>query len=298
MSLFLASCQTNNGDQSAENALIMWTNGFDWQGHRGARGLMPENSIPAFLLALEYPQITTLEMDVAVSKDRQLIVSHEPWLSHHICSWPDGRAVKETEEEELGIYQLTADELRAFDCGSRGNSRFPEQQAMRVYKPKLEEVVRAAEQRAAELGRPLPRYNIEIKSRPSWDGVKTPEPDTFARILLEALDQLEIRERTCIQSFDPRALEAVHALAPVVVTAFLVENVQSVEEHLALLSYTPEIYSPDYTLVTANLVETVHQRNMLLVPWTVNETQQMIALQAMGVDGIITDYPDRIPAGQ
>ena len=119
---------------------------FDWQGHRGARGLLPENTIPAFLKALEFPKLTTLELDLAVSKDNQLIVSHEPWMSALICSHPDGRPVEEDEEQELRIYEMTLAQIQAFDCGQRGNANFPEQTPQAVFKPTLEAVVKAAEE--------------------------------------------------------------------------------------------------------------------------------------------------------
>ncbi|MBK9338290.1 MAG: hypothetical protein IPM98_17765 [Lewinellaceae bacterium] len=98
--------------------------GFDWQGHRGARGLLPENTVPAFLRALEFPQVRTLELDVAVSKDKQLIVSHEPWFNPDICRLPGGAAISKSDSAKLLIYHLTAAEIRAFDCGSQGTHDF------------------------------------------------------------------------------------------------------------------------------------------------------------------------------
>lgn len=293
--LVYAGCGTDSSTSSGEKEKITTMQSFDWQGHRGARGLLPENTVPAFLLALEYPQLTTLELDIAVTKDSQLIVSHEPWMSHHICSFPDGRAVTEADETELSIFQMTAEEVLQYDCGSRGNDRFPEQKSMKVHKPLLAEVVRAAEQRAKDRERALPKYNIEIKSRPEWDGLKSPDPATFARLLLQEVDDLGISDRTCIQSFDTRALEAVHRQDPDMMTAYLVESLDSLEQNLARLSYTPTIYSPYYMLVTGNMVREIHERGMQIIPWTVNETENMTALRDLGVDGIITDYPDRIP---
>ncbi|HKK79716.1 MAG TPA: glycerophosphodiester phosphodiesterase family protein, partial [Phaeodactylibacter sp.] len=174
---------------------------FDWQGHRGARGLLPENTVPAFLKALEYPQVKTLELDLAVSQDSQLVVSHEPWMSHHICSHPDGQPVTEAEEDELLIFQMPYDSVRQYDCGSRGNARFPQQQAQPAYKPLLREVVQEAEAFAKQQERALPRYNIEIKLEPDYDGVKAPAPQTFARLLLEEIKALDITERSTVQSF-------------------------------------------------------------------------------------------------
>jgi len=266
---------------------------FDWQGHRGARGLLPENTVSAFLKALEYP-VTTLELDLAVSRDSQLIVSHEPWLSHHICSHPDGRPVTEAEEDSLAILQLSYERIQQYDCGSRGNARFPEQEALPAAKPALSEVVAAVRAYCEREGREPPAYNIEIKSRSDWDGVKTPVPDRFARLLLEEVGRLGITELTCVQSFDPRALRAVHRLDPSITTALLVENTRGVAANLEALGYRPAIYSPYYKLLAAGVVDTVHELGMRIIPWTVNDPVEMRTLIDLGVDGIITDYPNRI----
>ncbi len=268
---------------------------FDWQGHRGARGLAPENSIPGFLKALEFPQITTLELDLAVSQDSQLIVSHEPWLSHEICSWPDGRPVSKADEDLLIIYHLRADDLARYDCGSRGHSRFPEQQKISTVKPTLQAAVQAVENWCRQHNRPLPAYNIEIKTRPEWDDLKTPVPEAFARLVVEEIQRLGIRKRACVQSFDVRSLQAVHRLDPQLTTALLVENNLGLEANLQILGYIPPIYSPNHQLVNAETVHLAHAKGMRIIPWTVNDTQDMKKLVDMGVDGIITDYPDRIP---
>ncbi|MEM1215954.1 MAG: glycerophosphodiester phosphodiesterase family protein, partial [Bacteroidota bacterium] len=160
---------------------------IDWQGHRGARGLLPENSIPAFRKALEYPAIRTLELDVVISADSQVVVSHEPWLAALFCSHPDGRAVTEEEEKSLRLLRMTLAEIQAFDCGSRGNAKFPEQLPVATVKPTLAAVAEAADLHARSLERPLPFYNIEIKSRPDWDDTYTPQPERFAELVLAAI---------------------------------------------------------------------------------------------------------------
>ena len=269
--------------------------GFDWQGHRGARGLAPENTVPAFLKALEFPRITTLEMDLAVSADLKLIVSHDPWMSALICSHPDGRPVGAEEEEDVLLFGKTYAQIKKYDCGRRGNPRFPVQEPMATHKPTLEEVVRAVEKRVRHKGLPMPGFNIEIKSRPDWDGVQTPPVAVFARLVVEAVRKLRIQDRVCIQSFDPRALREVRALAPGLTLALLVENKDGVEANLERLGFIPQIYSPYHELLNAGVVHTLHERGMRVIPWTVNDTPTMKALVALGVDGIITDYPDRIP---
>ncbi|NRA48508.1 MAG: glycerophosphodiester phosphodiesterase [Phaeodactylibacter sp.] len=269
---------------------------FDWQGHRGARGLLPENTIPAFLKALEYPQIKTLELDLAVSKDSLLVVSHEPWMSHHICNAPTGEAITEAQESQTLIFQMAYSEIQTFDCGSRGNERFPQQEAININKPLLREVVEAVNSYCSANNRPQPHYNIEIKHHPSYDNIKAPRPVTFAKLVLQALEDLGIKEKSCIQSFDVRPLQALHKLDPTVTTALLIDNPNGIKINVDALGFVPDIYSPYYRMVTGNVVDTAHNMGMEIIPWTVNDTTAMKALIGLGVDGIITDYPNLISA--
>ena len=254
---------------------------------------MPENTVAAFLKALEFP-VRTLEMDAAISQDGQVIISHEPWFSHEISSTPNGDSITDEMEKNYLLHQMTAADIRAFDVGSRGNARFPDQQRMRVHKPTLAEVVQAVNAYCDEQRLERPYYNIEIKSRPEWDNELAPIPAKFAQVLLDEVTRLGIHDKTCIQSFDVRSLLAVNELDKTIMTAYLIENINPFAENMAKLDFIPTIYSPYYQLVTDTLVEQVHQVGMDLIPWTVNETSDMQRLQQLGVDGIITDYPNRI----
>jgi glycerophosphoryl diester phosphodiesterase len=266
---------------------------FDWQGHRGSRGLLPENSIPAFLKALEYP-VRTLEMDVVVSKDNKIIVSHDPFFNHNICKKPDGTPVTEKEEKDIAIYNLTYEEIKYYDCGSRGNERFPEQKPTVVNKPSLQAVVESVNIYCQHNKRATPFYDIEIKSRPSWYDTLVPPPAEFVALLLEELEQWGIKEQTCIQSFDINVMKELNKQAPKVTKSFLVENLDGFDKNMALLDFTPDIYSPYYKHIDEALIQKVHARGMRLIPWTVNEVEEMEKLIELGVDGIITDYPNRI----
>lgn len=266
---------------------------FDWQGHRGARGLLPENTIPAFIKALALG-VTTLELDLAVSKDSQLIVSHDPWLNPDICQNADNSRLSKEEAENRLIWHMTVDEIKKYDCGSIGNPRFLGQQRMRVFKPTLAEMVEAVATYCKENKRPLPYFNIEIKSQPAWDESRTPSVKTYAALVLAAVKRLKIYDKTCIQSFDPRALEAVHQLDKKITTALLIENEGAVEANLSKISFKPSIYSPYYLLVDKKVVDYCHAQKIRIIPWTVNEVPDMKNLIKMGVDGLITDYPDRI----
>ena len=276
---------------SLKNEPVTAKAGFDWQGHRGARGLMPENSLPAFLHALDFPEVVTLELDLAVSKDQQLIVSHEPWFNPVICRAAGGDSIPRSEAEKNLIFQRTAAEIRAYDCGSNGNPRFPQQQKQSTYKPTLKEVVAAV--RAKAPGRAL-RWNIEIKSQPEWDGLRHPPVEEFARLVIAELKTLGLEKDATVQSFDVRALQAMHRQAPGIRLAFLIENVWGLSTNLKKLGFTPQIYSPYYQLVSKKLVRNCHAKNMQIIPWTVNDVPAMRGLIRLGVDGIITDYPNLI----
>ncbi len=266
---------------------------FDWQGHRGARGLLPENTVPAFLKALEL-NVRTLEMDAAISQNGEVIISHEPWFSHEISTTPDGKAVTDEMEKNYLIHQMTTEEVLAFDVGSRGNERFPEQEKMKIHKPTLAQVVKAVNTYCKKHNQELPFYNIEIKSRPEWDVELAPIPAKFAKILLAEINRLGIHSKACIQSFDARSLLAVNELDKTIMTAYLIENINPFEENMAKLDFIPTIYSPYYQLVTDTLVQQVKTKGMDLIPWTINKVEDMQRMKELGVDGIITDYPNLI----
>ena len=268
---------------------------YDLQGHRGARGLLPENTIPGFLRAVE-EGVDTIEMDVVITGDGRVVVSHEPWFNHIIATKGSGSPVTEEEERSLNIYEMTYEETQMYDVGRRGNANFPDQKPLDVTKPLLSEAVIAVETFVEEQGLELVRYNIETKSQPEWYGVYSPLPDEFARLLYDQLVDLDILDRVIVQSFDPLTLIAMKELDPGVPLAMLVyDETQSVERMTEILGFTPDIWSPNYRLVTQALVDKTDRLGMDLIPWTVNERAEMIRLLEMGVDGIITDYPNRAP---
>lgn len=265
---------------------------FDVQGHRGARGLYPENTIPAFMAALDYG-VTTVEMDLAVTKDHRLVVSHDPWMSASICLTPEKTPILPEDEKKYNIYQMTYGEVLRFDCGSKGNDRFPEQEHIALSKPLLSDVIGAIEDHIKSYSQYEVDYNIEIKSTPGGDNRNHPTPEVFSDLVYNLLDQYLPMNRVVIQSFDFRVLQYWHKKYPRVRLAALVENKQSVSANLAALGFTPSIYSPDFTLLSKTQVDYLHQKRIRVIPWTVNEPDDMRRLKAWRVDGIITDYPNR-----
>jgi glycerophosphoryl diester phosphodiesterase len=270
-------------------------NTLDVQGHRGCRGLRPENTIPAFLHALSLG-VTTLELDVVVSQDQQLVVSHEPFLSHLICTTPEGEKITAAQEKEYNLYQMPYEQIRQCNCGSQGHPRFPEQRAVAAPKPRLVDVIDAVEQYLRTHDRLPVQYNIETKSTPAGDGVFHPAPKEFVELLLAVLKEKAIEARTTVQSFDVRTLQEARRLAPTLRQALLVENLRGVQENIDALGYVPEIYSPSFRLVNQKLRDYTRQRGIQLIPWTVNDRKDIRKMLDLGVDGIISDYPDRVLA--
>ena len=281
----LVGCAAEESDRNAE------TPRFDLQGHRGARGLLPENTIPAFLHALDLG-VTTLEMDAVIAKDSTVVVSHEPWMSGVICKRPDGKRVRMPKKHR--IFEMTYDEVAQYDCGSLGDPNFPRLKRMKIAKPRLIDVIEAAEGYAREQGLPPVEYNIETKARLEWDGEFTPDPETFTRLLHEVLVETGVTDRAILQSFDVRTLEAGRRLDPSWRLALLIDGNDraSLAAHLDTLGFPLSIYSPNHHLVDAALIRQAHERGLLVIPWTVNTLEEMQRLKALGVDGLITDYPD------
>lgn len=264
---------------------------FDVEGHRGARGLMPENTIPAFIQAIDLG-VTTIELDIAITKDGQVVVSHEPWMSAAITLDSAGNPIKEKDEKKLNIYKMNYADIAQYDVGSNGNERFPRQRKMKVSKPLLKDVIMAVEDHIKGNGLYEVDYNIEIKSAKEGDNIYHPKVNVFSDIVFNLIDQYLPWERVIIQSFDTRVLKYWHEKHPAVRLAYLVDNLNTIEENLALIGFTPAIYSPEFHLITKYEIKACHDKKMRVIPWTVNESKEMIALKAWGVDGIITDYPD------
>lgn len=267
---------------------------FDIQGHRGARGLFPENTLFGMLSAARIAGLTTLEMDVVISKDNQVVLSHEPWMSSETCSFSNGDRLLPPDDEKYRLYDMPYEQIKLFDCGKRWNKNFPKQRPKAQFKPLLSDVFREVENLIINEKLPLIRYNIEIKSRPEWDNFMTPEPDKFARLVYEVISSNGLKDRVTIQSFDPRSLKAMRRLDETIALAYLVEGEKDFRKKLAELDFTPQIYSPQYSLVGKEEVNALHELGMKVIPWTVNDSVQIMKTIETGVDGIISDDPQSV----
>lgn len=260
------------------------------QGHRGCRGLLPENSLPAFDKAIELG-VHTLELDLAVSKDGIVVVSHEPYMSRTICQKPDGSEISFEEDRLYNLYQLTFEEIQAFDCGTKFHEGFPNQKLIAASKPSLAQVFDLAESKNPNI-----KYNIEIKAQPDYDNIFTPEPAEFVLLVIEQIKKYDVFERTNLQSFDLRILEEVKRQAPTMAVAVLIDGNENIIEKSSALSFTPEIISPYFQLLNQEEVKMLQSDGFQVIPWTVNDVSDMRRMIDYGVDAIITDYPDRLLA--
>ncbi|MBM3177373.1 MAG: glycerophosphodiester phosphodiesterase [Bacteroidetes bacterium] len=271
---------------------------FDVQGHRGARGLMPENTIPAFIAALD-TGVTTLEMDLAITRDGLVVVSHEPWMNPLICRPPQG--INFSNGKDFSLYKMTYEEIKKWDCGSKTHPNFPGQKNQPAIKPLLRDVIAAVEDHIKSKTRYEVDYNLEIKSAPEGDGIFHPDPTAFSDLVVKMVDEYLPLERILIQSFDFRVLKYLHERYPQVRLAALTDSKKPLNDLLAELGFVPDVWSPNYRQLKREDVKKLHQlkpdsrptKKVRVIPWTVNETNEMLSLKGMGIDGLITDYPDR-----
>lgn len=297
------------------------TASLDLQGHRGARGLRPENTLPSFEAALDLG-VTTLEMDLHLSSDDAVIVWHDAVIDPSKCRVDPDVATDPPDPDdpglstdELMIRNLTAVEIRSYRCDRNPDpDRFPEQSATAeelagddYHIPTLEEVLRfvdeysasdlkSAEQRAnaAVVG-----FNIETKRRADQpetigDGFDGENPGPFEHAVLAAVQQAGVADRTTIQSFDHRSLWAIRSLDGTVRLAALTlpGHIPDVAE---LADGGAAVWSPDFRSATRDAIDAAHGAGLAVIAWTVNDPDDMQALIDLGVDGIITDRPDLAP---
>ena len=270
--VFFGSCGNpgkNTTNQQNNQSQMNSDDSFNAQGHRGARGLAPENTIPAFLKALEYG-MTTLELDVVISKDGELVVSHEPWFNHSIALQPNGEAIKEENEQSFNLYQMNYDEIEKYDVGSLGNPNFPEQKKQKASKPTLQMVVEASTKYLLENRLNPVHFNIETKTTPDGDNIFHPEPKEFIKKLYSEVRRLGIENFTTIQSFDTRTLEILHQMDSSISTALLIyhedDHNDNIEKSLETLSFKPNIYSCYYKYVTKEMVDYAHLNGIRVIP--------------------------------
>ncbi len=255
---------------------------MDLQGHRGARGLLPENTLPAFQRALELG-VDTLELDCGVTKDGVLVVHHDRRLNPDVARGPDGKWLAGATPT---IRSLTFEELQRYDVGrlrpgSEYEQRFPHQKAVDGTRiPRLADVLKLRS-----------RFNIETKISPDHPD-ETVGPEEFARLMIREIRAA--KARATIQSFDYRTLKVVEREAPEIATVYLAEG-RYADPRVAHAAGA-KTWSPSFHALDARVARQAKDLGLAVVAWTVNEPADIARMLDLGLDGIISDYPDRVLA--
>ena len=284
--MFTSACMTRSQNKNAIEFPA-----FSTEAHRGGRGLMPENTIPAMKYAVDLG-VTTLEMDTHISADGKVILAHDNYINPLFTLTPEGTEIPQKDNQRYPLYTMPYSQIKAFDAGSKGNANFPQQKKIKTHIPLLSNLIDTVQNYIKATGKKQVFYNIETKSKPDGDNTLHPAPEEFVDLLVGVLQKKGIISYTVIQSFDVRTLQVVNRKYPHIKTSFLIENNKSFEENMTDLGYKPFIISPNSRLVTQDFVNKCHQQNMKVIPWTVNNAEEIAKLKALGVDGIISDYPN------
>jgi len=263
---------------------------FEIQAHRGARALFPENTIPAFQGAVDLG-IRVIELDVVVSRDNRLVVSHDPWIGGSLCPDPDGKQPGRSGKERRLIYRMDYDEIAQFDCGMADPS-FPLQRAVPAVRPLLSNVLQQIDAVRHDDTLPPVIFNIELKSWPEGDGRLHPGPGPYADIVSELIDFCAAASRVRVQSFDRRLLTEVWRRSPDLVFGLLADDFSHFDPFPWEPGFVPAYVNPYFEVLSPEMVDALHAMGSLVIPWTVNRVEDMLAMKRMGADGIITDHPE------
>jgi glycerophosphoryl diester phosphodiesterase len=253
------------------------TIGFDVEGHRGARAMYPENTLKAFEYAVG-AGASTLEMDMQVTQDNVIVISHEPVVSAKLCQGGNERAIR----------GLTLKEVQSFDCGTVANPQFPHQQRVSQKIPTLDQVF------AMVVGLQTPesqrvQFNIETKIAPGHPEL-SPSPEEFVRLFLDVVEKHKMLDRCILESFDHRTLRIAKRLRPGLRIAALIDE-NFINLPLIAKDLKADIISPAFDWITPESVTQLHRIGVRVIPWTVNEPSDWKKMWEMHVDGMISDDP-------
>lgn len=286
LTLVLTSIITMNACQSNKPYSV------SVQGHRGDRGNWPENTLEAFKSAVD-KGVDVLELDIVINKYGDIIVSHEPYMHSDYVLLPNGEPINPNNQRSLNIYNMSLDSIQAFDAGTKFHSAFPNQIKTPTYKPSLREVFLFLEN---EYGKEIfasIAFNIELKSNPKEYGKYQPYPENMTAIFFKFMAKYKYVEYI-LQSFDINILENAKIKKPNLPISYLVSQ-GSLLDNLKKLTFKPDIYSPNFKLLTSEFkVKEIQNHSIKVIPWTVNEEYDIKQLINWGVDGIISDYPERV----
>lgn len=266
----------------------------DVQAHRGGAGLMPENTIQAMKHALDMG-VNTLELDLQLSKDGLVVVSHDPYFHSRYATRPDGTEVKKDDSKEY-IYTMDYEQVAKYDVGKRESIVWPEKACFPAVKPLAEDLIDFVENYTKEMGYSPVRYNIEVKSKHAeGEGKNWPYYHDLADACVKLLLSKHLGDRLVVQCFDHRALNHMHEKFPELHYSYLVDaKAPDFETYMAKLNFTPKWLSPHHSITDETLVKKCREKGMKIVPWTVDKPEDIKRMIDLGVDSIISNYPDRV----
>lgn len=262
--------------------------------HRGGAAEYPENTLPAMLHAVSIG-VPVLEMDLHVTSDCQVVVSHDPYLNAAKILKPDGSEILTGEERSYAIYAMTYDSLKRYDAGSRPNPGYPRRRQVSCHIPLASEVIDSVEAYSAKQHLSPVSYNIEIKSWPDKDSLYTPNYRTFADLCMKVLLSKQLGNRLIVQCFDVRTLNYLHEAYPQVTLSYLIdqEDTTNLDTQLKRLTFLPPILSPDHRMVDEVFMQQARKNRQQVIPWTVDEEEEVKRLVRLDVDAIITNQPQK-----
>lgn len=254
--------------------------------HRGFRGLHPENTIRGLQKALTYGAV--LEFDLAITRDKQVVVSHDAVLNPKITLGGDGKPLG---KNKIRIYEMDYATLRAYDVGKTPNKDFPEQERYPAHIPLFSELVDSVKAFATARGLREPTYFMETKITPKTDGINHPGPKEFVDLMMKVVQKKGIQKQVIVQSFDPRTLQILRKAYPQVKLALLAKDSTSFEDNIKNLGFVPEYYSINAPFIDRELVDQCHQHKTELIIGNCDEHEEILRLGKLGVHSVISDFP-------
>lgn len=262
--------------------------------HRGGAALYPENTILAMTHAAAIG-VPVMELDLHVTKDSMVVVSHDAFLNHVKVLTPQGETIPASKDRDYKIYAMTYDSLRRYDVGSLPNPAYPGRKNVKCCVPLVTDLIDSVELLTKSNGIAPVSYNIEIKSDPLKDGIYSPDYRAFADLCMKVLLSKKLGDRLLVQCFDVRTLNYLHEKYPNVRLSYLVEDKNATfEELMSRLNFVPQVYSPESDMLTEEIAVKVREKGMELAPWTVDDKPEVERLKKLGIDAIISNQPDSV----
>lgn len=262
-------------------------------GHRGHVSAYPENTIEGFLSAVAIGA-GALELDLVISADQKVVVSHEPYMKAAYMLTPDGKRINKKKEREYNLFEMSYDSIRKYKSGRITNSKFRMQRQTDAHKPLLDVVIDTVMSFTKNRDLEPVTFFLEIKSDPADYGKFQPQPEEFVTMVMKILEEKKLEDRVVLMSFDSNILHAVKERYPHINVSYLLYR-KRIDEGLKELNFQPEYIGPYHKqLSNTETVTSLQQKGIKVVPWTVNRRRDILKMFGYGVDGIISDHPERV----